>query len=255
MVYIDLLIIEDILMNYLIIVSVSIILKRITNFKKIVISSIIGLIPLIFIFIISNSLIIFLLTFIFSILMSVISFDYKCIIYTIKNIIYMYFVSIFLAGSIYLVNTNLLPNIDNYLLNVIILITISPIITIIFIKTINNLKVNYSNYYIIDIYLKDKPIITVTSYLDTGNLLKDPYTFNPIILIDKNLINIKNMKTILVPYNTIDNSNLLKCFRPEKIYIHEIGYTKKVLIGLTDKISIEGCNCILNKEVLERIKI
>ena len=38
-----------------------------------------------------------------------------------------------------------------------------------------------------------------------------------------------------------------------KIYIKDIGYRNKLLIGLIDKVDIEGAECILNKEVLERI--
>ena len=254
MVYIDFLVIIDIMMNYLIIITTSIILKRITNYKRIIISSIIGLIPIIFIFIIKNRFLIFILTIIFSFFMSVIAFKYKDIIYTIKNIMYMYFTSVFLAGSIYLINTNILPKIDNSLLNVIILIIISPIITVIFIKNIRNLKSNYSNYYLIDIYLKDKPMITLSTFLDTGNILRDPYSFKPIILIDKKCINITDELMLLVPYNTIDNSSYIKCFKPDRIYIHDIGYTKNVLIGLIENVTIEGCDGILNKEVIERIR-
>ena len=166
----------------------------------------------------------------------------------------MYFVSIFLAGSLYLININILPKINNYLANVLIFLILSPLITFIFIKNIANLKNNYSNYYLIDIYLKDKLKITVNAYLDTGNILKDPYTLNPIIIIEESLINIKDYNYLLVPYNTIDNHSLLKCFKPEKIYIHNYGYTKKVMIGLIKKVSIEGANCILNKIILERMK-
>lgn len=185
--------------------------------------------------------------------MSLISFGFIDIIYTIKNTIYMYFLSIFLAGSIYLINTNYLPQINSYILNVIILIIISPIITYIYIKSINKIKINYSNYYQIDIYLKDKPKITITAYLDTGNKLKDPYTGKPIILVSKKIITKETGKTILVPYNTIDNHSLLKCFSPEKIYIHKVGERKKVLIGIIDEVGIEGADCILNQKLLERI--
>ena len=185
--------------------------------------------------------------------MSLIAFSYKDIIYTIKNIIYMYLISIFLAGSIYLINTKFLPHIDNYFLNVIILITISPIITILYVKSISKIKINNSNYYQIDIYLKDKPKITMSAFLDTGNKLIDPYTKKPIILISKNKINISDKNPLIIPYNTIDNHGLLKCYLVEKIYINKVGERKKVLIAPIDDIGIEGADCILNQKLLERI--
>ncbi|MBQ8219199.1 MAG: sigma-E processing peptidase SpoIIGA [Bacilli bacterium] len=253
MVYIDLLIIQNLILNYCIIIGTSILLNRITKIKKIFLSSVIGCIPLIFIFININKITIFLISLVFSIIMSIISFKYKDILYTVKNVIYMYFISIFIAGTIYLININFLPKIDNHILNFIVLIILSPIITYYYTKSIIKIKSNYSNYYKIDIYLKDNTKVTLNSYLDTGNILKDPYKNRPIILINKDKINYQKEKIILVPYNTIDNHSLLKCFKPEKIYIERIGYKKKVLIGLIDEVGIEGAECIMNKYLLERI--
>lgn len=254
MIYVDLLVIEDLILNYVIIISTGILLNRITRFKKVFLSSVIGTIPLILLFVNINSIYIFIINLLFSFIMSIIAFKYQDIIYTIKNIIYMYFISIFIAGSIYLINTDLLPQINNNLLNFIIFVLLSPIITYIYIKIIKKLKNNYSNYYMIDIYLKDKPKITLNAFLDTGNKLIDPYTHKPIILVSRSDIDITSEKTILVPYNTIDNHSLLTCIVPNKIFIHKMGYSQKCLIGIIDRVGIEGANCILNQEVLERIK-
>lgn len=252
MVYIDLLVLQDLIYNYVILFGVSILLKRITNIKKIFLSSTIGTIPLIFLFLNINNLLIFFISFLFSIIMSIITFNYKDILYTIKNIFYMYTTSIFIAGSINIININLLPNINNYLLNIIVLIIIAPIITYIYIKSINKFKENYSNYYKVDIYLKEEKI-TLTAFLDTGNKLIDPYKKRPIILVNKSLIDITKQKIILVPYHTVNNRDLLKCIIPQKIFIHDIGYKTNFLIGLMDEINIEGVDCILNSKLLERI--
>ena len=253
MVYIDLLVIQDLVYNYVILLGVSLLLTRITNLKKIFLSSVIGTIPLIFLFLnISNQLNL-IISFIFSLIMSIIAFSYKDIIYTIKNVFYMHTTSIFIAGSINLINVNILPTINNHLLNVLILILISPIITIIYIKSINKFKNNYSNYYKVDIYINVNEKITTTAFLDTGNKLIDPYKRRPIILVKKSLINIDDKKILLVPYNTVNNNDLLKCIIPHKIYIHNIGYRSNFLIGLMDEVNIEGVDCILNSKLLERI--
>lgn len=253
MVYVDLLVIQDLIYNYVILIGVSILLTRITNMKKIFLSSVIGTIPLTFLFLNISNQINFFISLIFSGIMSIIAFSYKDILYTIRNIFYMYTISMFIAGGIYLINVNLLPTVDNSLLNVIILITIAPIITYIYIKSINKLKNNYSNYYKVDIYLKEEKSITVTAFLDTGNKLIDPYKKRPIILINKSLINTKNQKIILVPYNTVNNSDLLECIVPEKIFIHDVGYKTNFLIGLMNEVNIEGVDCILHQKLLERI--
>ena len=185
--------------------------------------------------------------------MSIISFSYKDIIYTIKNIFYMYTISIFIAGSINLININILPTIDNHLLNVIILIMIAPIMTYIYIKSISKFKNNYSNYYKVDIYLKDDTKLTLTAFLDTGNKLIDPYKHRPIILVNKSLINLNKEKILLVPYNTLNSNEILKCIVPKKIFISKVGYKTNFLIGLMDEVNIEGVDCILNSKLLERI--
>ena len=253
MVYIDLLIIQDLIYNYVILIGVSILLARVTNFKKVFLSSVVGTVPLIFLFLNQSGIFNFFISIIFSSIMSIITFTFKDIIYTIKNIFYMYSIGIFTAGFIYLINVNFLPTINNHLLNVIILIILFPIITYIHLKSIKKLKNNYSNYYKVDIYFNAIEKLTITAFLDTGNKLIDPYKRRPIILVKKTLVNIKNKKILLVPYNTVNNNDLLKCIIPEKIYIYNIGYRKNFMIGLMDEVNIEGVDCILNPKLLERI--
>lgn len=253
MVYVELLFLEDLIYNYVTLFAVSILLTRITSIKKIFISSIIGAIPLmVFAYHPPNTILLF-VSFLFSILMSIITFSYQDLIYTLKNVFYMYISGIFIAGTIYLLNTHIIIHIDNYLLNVIVLILIAPIITTIYIKSIGTIKSNYSNYYKLDIYLDEEQKLVVTGFLDTGNKLIDPYKHWPIILINKSLINSHNKKILLVPYKTVGEESLLKCIIPKKIYIHDIGYRSKFLIGLVDEISIEGAECILHSKLLERI--
>ena len=251
MVYVDLLVLEDLISNYCILLGVSVLLNRHTKLSNIFLASVIGCIPLIFIFTKIDKIVIFLISIIFSIIMSLVAFKYKDIIYTIKNVIYLYLVSIFLAGSIYLINIYFLPKLDNTFLNFLALIIIFPIITFTYIKSIKKIKITYSNYYLLAIYLKDKPKITVSAFLDTGNTLKDPYKHRPIILIKKDLINYQDEKIIIVPYNTIDSHGIMECFKPEKIYLDKVGEVKNVLIGLIDEVGIEGADCILNKKILE----
>ena len=84
-------------------------------------------------------------------------------------------------------------------------------------------------------------------------MLKDPYKNRPIILVKKDKIPSDSETIIYVPYSTIDNNGVIKCFKPEKIYIYSHGYRQKLLIGLIDEVGIEGADCILNKNLIERI--
>ena len=132
-IYIDLFFLLNIIMDAIVITSVSILLKRRTTTPRIVVSSIIGGIISLLLFTSLNKILIEVTS---VLIMVLIAFKYVDIRYTLKNIFYMYTTGIFLAGFIYLINVNLIPTINNYLLNVIILIIISPIITVIYIKSI-----------------------------------------------------------------------------------------------------------------------
>lgn len=191
-----------------------------------------------------------------------ITFGYKDIKYTLKNLFYLYTSSIMLGGFLYLLNLEfsyknkgLVFYFNGLSINVIVLIILSPIIIYVYTKQALELKNNYSNYYNIDIYLKNGLIIQTTAYLDTGNILEDPYKKRPIILLNKELIKIDYQKDniLLVPYDTLNNHGLLKCIIPDKIFIEGIGFKKNFLIGIAnEKIKIDGIDCILHKRLIER---
>lgn len=250
MVYVEVLVVVDLLFNYIILLTNSIILNRITNLKKIFLSSVMGTINLIFLFLSFNEFMLIISSLLFAIFMSIVCFGYKDIVYTIKNVLYMYFSGVFYAGFIYLINTNVLPNIDSGLLYLIMLIIMIPIISFIYIKGVKNITYNHAKYYYVDIYLENQENFRVVGFLDTGNKLIDPYGYRPIILLKKELVKTENQKKILVPYNTVNNHNLLECIIPKKIYIENVGEKKKIAIGLVNDVNIEGVDCILNESLL-----
>lgn len=248
--YVEVLVIVDLLFNYIILLTVGVLLNRIIKFKKIFLAAVVGTINLIFLFLNCNGIWMIMSSLLFAILMSLICFKFKDIIYTFKNIVYMYFSGIFYAGFIYLINTNVFPNIDSVLLYLIILVIIIPIMTVIYIKGIKNITYNHAKYYYVDIYLENQEKFRVVGFVDTGNKLIEPYGCRPIILIKRELIKSDNQKKILVPYNTVNNHNLLECIIPQKIYIENIGEKKRLAIGLVNDVNIEGVDCILNESLL-----
>src|SRR5574344_1413657 len=85
---------------------------------------------------------------------------------------------------------------------------------------LNKIKNNYKSNYLISIYIKDKVFKTI-GFLDTGNMLIDPYTNKPIILLENDSF-FDNFPYLLVPYNTIDNHSLLRCIKPDRIEINDV---------------------------------
>ena len=145
MVYIELLFLEDLVYNYVILLITSIILFRIASIKRLIISSMLGSTSLVIFNYNVQGIYVIIILILFSFVMSIVAFSYKDIIYTLKNVFYMYISSIFIAGFIYLLNIHLFSHINNNIFKITALILISPIITIIYLKSINKLKNTYSN--------------------------------------------------------------------------------------------------------------
>ena len=242
--------------DFILLMTVSIILKRNAKVKNILYGSFIGGLSILFLFFKISSIILFLFKIFISIIMTLITFDFKSLKYTLINLLYLYMSSIILGGFLYLLNLEfsykhigIIFYNNGLSINFIVLLLISPIILFIYIKESKLLKYNYSNYYNIDIYLNNKKYKYV-GYMDTGNVLIDTITKKSVILIDKRkiLFNIKEFR--LIPYMSVNGNSLIKVIKIDKIVFNNKEYTN-ILLGIMDKISIDGVDVILNRKLLE----
>lgn len=259
-IYVEVIILINFIIDFILLFGVCLILRRQTNLKRLILSSLVGSLTIISMFLNLPDYIIFITKLFTSLIMVIICCKFINIKYTLKNIFYLYTLSVLLGGSIYLISIEVITKYkglrflsNGIYLNLIILLIFSPLIVYIYVKQIKQIKNTYSNYYNIDIYLKDKSKTSLTGYLDTGNHLTDPYKNRPIILVNKDKININYDNFLLVPYDSLNNHGLLKCIVPEKIYIDKIGVKTNFLIGISEEaINIEGVDCILHGELIER---
>lgn len=243
-IYIDLFFLFNTIMDFMIILGTSIILKRNSNLIRIIISSLIGGVSSILLFDNINKILIEVISII---IMVLISFGYKGVKYVLRNIFYMYLLSTLIGGIIYLFNVKVSNNI---VINYFIIIVISSLVLILYIKENRKIKNIYNNYYKVDIYFKDKSKISVVGFIDTGNNLYDQYRRRPIILLSNKYIREDNY--ILVPYYTMSGEGLLKCIKPDIIFIDGIGYKGNVLVGFSDSPKlIDGVDVILHKDIMK----
>lgn len=256
-IYLDYVFFINFLFDFILLLTISIILKRNIKLKRIIIGSIYGGISTFIMFLELSSFIYFILKMITGLLMIIITFKYKDIKYTITNFIYLLILSILLGGSLYLINIEIgyehigmLFFTNGKKVNSIILLLISIIIMIIYTKILKKHKKEINLYYKVDLYINNK-IIKLNGYLDTGNKLSSPYTNKPICIINKGILNKINNYTY-IPYNTISGNSLMKCIKIDKIFISNIGYKYNVLIGISnEKLLLEGVDIILNINLLE----
>lgn len=242
--YIDLFFIFNVIMDYIIIMSTNILLKRRTNHIRMILSSLIGGISSLVLFTSLNKIVIEIVSIV---IMVLISFGYKGIRYLINNILYMYILSTLLGGIIYLFNIKVS---NSMFLTYLIIIVISIEIMILYIKENKKMRSIYNNYYKVDIYFKDREKLSLIGFVDTGNNLYDPYKKRPVIIVHNKYI--KEDKYILVPYHTINGNGLLKCIKPDIIFIDGIGYKGNVLIGFSDSFNFgAGVDVILHKDIMK----
>lgn len=241
--YIDLFFIFNVIMDYIIIMSTNILLKRRTSYIRMILSSLIGGISSLVLFTSLNKIVIEIVSIV---IMVLISFGYKGIRYLINNILYMYILSTLLGGIIYLFNIKVS---NSMFLTYLIIIVISIEIMILYIKENKKMRSIYNNYYRVDIYFKDREKLSLIGFVDTGNNLYDPYKKRPVIIVHNKYI--KEDKYILVPYHTINGNGLLKCIKPDIIFIDGIGYKGNVLIGFSDSFNFgDGVDVILHKDIM-----
>lgn len=260
-IYVDLIFMLNFAFDFLLLTGVSIVLRRNVRFKKLIYGGLIGALSIFILFLRINMFELFIIKIFIAILMIIVTFKYRDIRYTLRNLLFLYMLSIILGGFLYMLNIELSYKNSGIIfyhnglsINWILILILSPIVIYVYVKQSMSLKNNYSNYYKVDIYFKSGKKVELNAFLDTGNHLTDPYKKRPIILVNtKEVINyIRKEKTLLVPFSSLNNESLLKCIIADKINIKGIGYKKNFLVGLSDKkINIDGIDCILNTKLLE----
>ena len=237
-IYLDLILIINFIIDYLLLYGTKKILKNKTSIKRILLGSIIGSISSL-LMIYQNNIIMKILI---SILIIIITFGINNII---KNTTYFYLLSIILGGTLYLFDLNI------YKLNYQILLLISPILIYLYIKENIKYKNIYLNNYIVEIYINNK-LYKLEGMIDTGNELKDPYKKRSIILVNINL-DYRQFKYLFVPFNALNTQGIIPCIKPDKIIINNKIFTN-YLIGLSkDKFHLNGVECILPNTIKEEL--
>lgn len=240
-VYIDLIIIINFFYDFLIISATSTLLKRNVSVIRIILSSIIGELSLLTLFVSFDKLALILFKITLSIIMVIISFGKKQIL---ENLFYFYVITIILGGLSYMLGG------DAYLINLVLLMFISPFIITLYIKQIRIYKSKMNCIFDV-ILVEGINTYKFNGYLDTGNKLVDPITKLPVIMINKDL-NISAKKKFLVPYKVVNNESILECIKVDKVIIG--GINVNALLGLCEKdIFKDNIDVIINNSFREMI--
>ena len=197
-VYIDIIFIENIVINYIILYATGIVSKSKINQKKMIISSLIGAVYSVIYYILkiniySNMIVKLML----SIAMVYIAFETKNFKVLAKKLVLFYLVSFVFAGAalgiIYMVNTQniTIQNgmiVGSYTLKTILIgIVVAFIVIIIGFNFAKGKLSRKDLIYNIKIYINGKNVKT-KAMMDTGNFLKEPITNIPVAVVEHTLL-------------------------------------------------------------------
>ena len=256
-VYLDIILIENICMNYIILLATGLILKNKISNLRLFLSSLLGSIYAVSSYITKLEMYsTIIMKILLSITMIYIAFKPKNVKRVFKQLVIFYLTSFAFGGCafalLYFVRPQdiLMKNgvyIGTYPLKIALLGGIVGFVIInISFKIIKN-KLNKKNMFCdIEIYLNEK-LVTVHALIDTGNLLKEPITGNAVIVVEKeklyNLIPnqiLDNIEQIMYGNEKIENIEGEYISKLRLIPFSSLGTPNGMLIGTkVDKIKIE----------------
>lgn len=247
-IYVDGLLFLNFFFDFLLLLSVSVILKRNVSIFRIIIGAFIGSLTILILFFKITSFELFLIKVYLSIIMCLVSFGYKDLKYTLKNILFLYLVSIILGGFLYMINIEIEYKQEGLIfinkgisLNIIFLIIFSPIILYIYVKEMKSYKAKIGNYYKVNIYI-GKKVLNLNGYLDTGNNLK----FKGRLVILTSIKNNFQNKIYMVPYMGASGCGILECIKVRQVEVAGLGVFKDVYLGFSNTLKLNEAEVLLN---------
>ena len=224
-IYVDVVLIENLIMNYIILLATDLILKTKLKHLRLIIASLLGAIYSIvayinFLEIYSN----FFLKILLSVIIVYIAFNPQTMKKMWKSLLIFYLTSFVFGGAafalIYIIRPQdiLMKNglfLGTYPLKTVILAAIVAFIVIITAFTIVKTKVTKKDMFCnIEIKLNGK-ILKTKALIDSGNMLKEPITNTPVVVIERSLLYEYLPKEILNHLDDIIGGDLEKI--PEEI--------------------------------------
>lgn len=253
-IYLDVIFFLNFFFDFILLFATKYILKEKVKFYRLLLGSLLGAFSLLFLFLKINSFQLFILKIMISMGMILVTFGGKNFY---KNYLYFYIISIFLGGFVYLLNVSFSYKNKGVIffsnglsINFLLILILSPVIIYLYIKEMKSYKNNISNIFLVDIMIGQKKY-QLRGYLDTGNTLEDPYQKRSVILLDLKKMKLEKEKIIYVPYKTISDTGVIKCYQTDSVVINQKEF-KNILIGdIKNKFHLENSDCILPNKIKE----
>ena len=235
-VYIDGLLFLNFYLDFLLLLTVVVVLKRNVKLFRIILGAFFGSLTILALFFNLGFLELFFLKIYLSFIMCILCFGYKNLKSFLINVGCFYMVSILLGGFLYFLNITF-KNKEIALL----LIMMSPVILYFYVKQMNMYKRKVAFSFKTNIYI-GKKVLNLNGYLDSGNTL----TYKNRLVILTNIDNNFRNKKIYIPYIVIGGSGLLECIKVRKIEVIGLGVFENVYLGFSKDFKLAGADVLLN---------
>ena len=247
-VYIDGLLFLNFYLDFLLLLTCVVILKRNVKMFRIILGAFVGSLTIFVLFLKITSLELFFIKIYLSLIMCIVCFSYKDLKSFFINVGTFYMVSILLGGFLYFLNITfsykhkgMLFFNDGFSISALFLIIISPIVLYFYVKQVKLFKQKIACSFKTNIYIGRK-ILNLNGYLDTGNTLC--YKNRPVILT--NIDNTFRNKKIYIPYIVIGGSGLLECIKVRKVEVIGLGVFENVYLGFNKDFKLGEADVLLN---------
>ena len=243
--YIELIILLNYIFDFILLFSVNIVLKNNISLKRLSLGALAGLLTIPVIFIKIPPFLLISLRLLLGLLMVIVTFKYKNILYTLKNILYLYMISTIIGGFLYYLSLEV-----SYQVFLIVLVPFYLYLVYFMIKKDKRLR-TYS--YGIRVLINHHEI-TLKGYLDTGNSVRDYLLKNKVIIVSNEVIKsyLKNQSFYYLNINTVSGAELLRCYKVNKVLINN-HVIDKCVIGVSNHFRFNAFDALIPNYLEEDI--
>ncbi len=253
-IYLDYIFLINFLFDFILLLGVSIVLKRNVSKLRLFLGSLFGGVSFFIIFFSMSSVMFLIVKMLLGVLMVIICFSYKSFRYTLSNFIYLVILSVILGGGLYLINTEIgYSNVgmiffaNGNSVNLFVLILIGFLIVLFYSRYVKVIKRSVVNKYNVEVFIGNSSY-KFDGFMDTGNDLL--YFNRPVVILNKDFG--YDGDYVYIPFRSVNGNSVMKGFKVSKIFVSGKGFFENVYVAIAnDKFQLKDCDMILNVNLWE----
>ena len=253
-VYVDILIILNTLVNYFILLAIRKITNSYTKRWRIALGALVGGVSSLLLFLEYLNIIMTILKILSGVLMITITFEIKPFKQFLKRLFFLFAITFLFGGVTYAIyiffekdvliysNGIIYFDVDTTFL---VLCSICSYIIITLISKYLDKRSSSNKEYYVTVENNGKTV-SCKGLMDTGNNLREPFSNYPVVMVDKSVFSqvYSDEKMRLIPISTVNGESVIKAFRPQKLVVDNYS-TDKVYIG-ESSVELSEYKIILN---------